>query len=128
MWGITLRDFNRGYKEFTYYMNKYLSPKDIKVIDSLDLIPRYCGKLQIPDHITEYVLRIGKKVEKMKLLNDNTPQSVVGGLISYTCALLDYNINKLNISAICNISPMTLNKIHAKLDENTDSLVKINYY
>jgi transcription initiation factor TFIIIB Brf1 subunit/transcription initiation factor TFIIB len=127
MWGITLRDFNRGYKEFTYYMNTYLTPKDVKIIDSSDLIPRYCNKLQIPEHITDYIMRISKKVQKYEMLEDNTPQSVVGGIISYTCALMDYNINKYSVSTICNISPMTLNKIQSKLEENTDKLVKIKY-
>lgn len=125
IYNIQLKDFYCGYKEFTYHMNSYLSTKDITVINSCDLIPRFCNKLMIPDNITTLIADVSKRIEKFKLLNGNTPQSAVGGTISFVCDTIGYNINKYNIATICNISPMTLTKIQNKLEENKNNLIRI---
>lgn len=122
---VSVYDFNRAYKEFIFYMAEHLNKKDMKPIVPSDLIPRYAHKLGVPNKYADTMVKLALKVEKRKMFAENTPQSVVGGIIVYVCDLYEWTIDRVAVAEFCHISPMTLNKIYNKLKEKESELIKI---
>ena len=90
----------------------------VKLIDSFfDHIMLVCKD----DHIEEE--------ERLKEINDiseNTPPSIACGIIYYISHLCKLNLTKQDISLLCNISEVTINKVFKKLINYTSLLISEN--
>ena len=59
-----------------------------------------------------------------KLVNENTPPSMAGGCIYLYIKLSGIEIHKKQISEICKISEVTINKCYKKLEPHVDKLIR----
>ena len=92
-----------------------------------DFIERFCNKLTIDDEITKEIIKICELSIQNNLITENTPPSIAAGCIFYF--IKKYNegadtskitITKKDISEICKISEVTINKCTKKLELNND--------
>lgn len=92
-------------------------------INSLDFIDRFCSKLNINLDDIENIKLIAKNAEKNNLVGQNTPPSIASGCIYLYCVNNKLSISKKDISDVCLISEVTINKCYKKLNENIDKLI-----
>ena len=121
----------KGCKNFTEIMRmssidkkRLQSHKSISIVDFID---RFCNKLEIKD--VNHIKNLCKICEELKLSNDNTPPAVASGCIYLYCKKLNINKSKKDISEVCKISEVTINKCFKKLENNEkidDYLIKLN--
>lgn len=94
-------------------------------------IPRNCSILNIEQKFIDLMILISKKTSKINDISENTPPSVACGIIYYISYLCKLNISKKDISLLCNISEVTINKVFKKLLNYTELLIsnsiKLNY-
>jgi transcription initiation factor TFIIIB Brf1 subunit/transcription initiation factor TFIIB len=64
--------------------------------------------------------------EELNLVNDNTPPAMAAGCIYLYIRILKLDIDKKQISEVCKISEVTINKCSKKLEENDIIMNKIN--
>ena len=105
-------------------MPEYMSKDIINDQISYDnLIDRFCQQLNISEETIDMVKDCVNTVHDKKLLPKNSTESIVCGCIYFICNMLQLNINKNDISNICNISNATINKTYKALVEFTDILI-----
>ena len=92
-------------------------------ITPLSFLERYCSKLSINDELTKLCKFIANQVEKNRILYDNTPSSIAGGIIYFVSQNCNINISKYNINNVSKISEVTINKCYKKLEEHRDKLL-----
>ena len=66
---------------------------------------------------------IANQVEENRILYDNTPSSIAGGIIYFVSQNCNINISKYNINNVSKISEVTINKCYKKLEEHRDKLL-----
>ena len=94
-------------------------------ITPISFIERYCSKLGINDELTKLSKFIANQIDKYRLLYDNTPSSVAGGIIYFVSQNCNLNISKYNINNVSKISEVTINKCYKKLEEHKSKLIPI---
>ena len=87
-------------------------------INPNDFIQRFCNKLELQDNHTEIIVRICNQSIKENIISENTPPSIAAGCIFYYIKLNDLKITKKDISSVCKISEVTINKCTKKLENN----------
>jgi len=83
-----------------------------------DFIDRFSSKLSIAETDIKNIHRIASICEKENMISDNTPPSMASGCIYLYCKLTNQVITKKEISEICKISEVTINKCFKKLESN----------
>ena len=83
-----------------------------------DFIERFCNKLNISQQDMKIIQKICDISVKNNIICENTPQSIAAGCIFYFSKLKNLPITKKEISLICIISEVTINKCSKKLEEN----------
>lgn len=96
-----------------------------KPIEPKDFIDRFCNKLKIEEHDSNIINRICEIALKNNIISENTPPSIAAGCIFYYIKKHNMNISKKNISNICIISEVTINKCSKKLEKNDILFCKI---
>ena len=92
-------------------------------IQADDFIERFCNKLNIDDISTKTIIDICKKSIENNIISENTPPSIAAGCIFYYIKENDIkNVSKKDISEICKISEVTINKCTKKLEQNKQLL------
>ena len=91
-------------------------------IVSLDFIERFCSKLSIDREGIDIIKKMAENSEKYNLVGQNTPPSVASGCIYLYCVINSLDISKKQISDICLISEVTINKCFRTLQDNADKL------
>jgi transcription initiation factor TFIIB len=86
---------------------------------------RYCSKLGINTELTNLCKFIAIRIEKNNLIPENTPHSIAAGIIYFISDICSLNISKKNISAISEISEVTINKCFKKLELQKETLIPI---
>lgn len=149
MFGISLKDMRKGTKQFEELWitlrlrDKKLSYKleddqeddqednqefqeelSFKPSDSIVYLHRSCSKLNLSDDIFEICKSICMYIEETKMLIKHIPLSRTAGCIYFTCYILNINIDKQNISAVCLVSEVTINKCFQKLLKNKENIIK----
>ena len=88
-------------------------------IQAKDFIERFCNKLNIDEHSIKDINLICEKCMKENIISENTPPSIAAGCIFYHIKKNSIeNITKKNISDICKISEVTINKCTKKIELN----------
>tara|TARA_Y100001980_G_C14556722_1_gene349649 strand:- start:13286 stop:14230 length:945 start_codon:yes stop_codon:yes gene_type:complete len=88
-------------------------------IQANDFIRRFCNKLDIEESQTEEIIDICNQCMEQNLISENTPPSIAAGCIFYYIKKSDnHEISKKDISNICKISEVTINKCTKKIESN----------
>ena len=88
-------------------------------IQAIDFIERFCNKLNMDINSIKDINIICEKCMKENIISENTPPSIAAGCIFYYIKKNSIeNITKKNISEICKISEVTINKCTKKIELN----------
>ena len=125
MFGITSNVMTKGVKKCQEIIhmdkknkNRISKKKSTKPID---FINRFCNKLNIKESDIEKILGICRIIVDNYIISENTPPSIASGCIYYFIKKTDMEITKKEISDICKISEVTINKC-CKVIEEKDNL------
>jgi len=119
----------KGCKNFTEIMRMSKDRKRIQTHKSVnlhDFIDRFSHKLELSDKIQKHIRILSKLCEELNLVNDNTPPAMAAGCIYLYIRIVKIDIDKKQISEVCKISEVTINKCSKKLEENEIIMNKIN--
>lgn len=84
-----------------------------------DFIERFCNRLELNKEDTKKITEICKKCMNKNIISENTPPSIAAGCIYYYIKKIDnITITKKDISNICKISEVTINKCTKKIELN----------
>lgn len=86
-------------------------------------IERYCSKLNINSELTKLAQFIAIKIEKNNMMPENTPHSIAAGVVYFISQLCKINVSKRDVKLISEISEVTINKVHKKLEKLQDELI-----
>ena len=86
-------------------------------------IERYCSGLNMSIELTNLCKFISMKIEKNNLMPENTPNSIAAGIVYFISQLCNLNITKKDIKTISDISEVTINKCHKKLEKIQTDLI-----
>jgi transcription initiation factor TFIIB len=86
-------------------------------------IPRYCSRLNVPNELIKLCEFIAFRVEKSNMIPENTPNSISAGIIFFIVYHCKIGISKNDISKVCEVSEVTINKCYKKLENNKDILI-----
>ena len=100
-----------------------------KSITISDFIERFCHKLELKQ--LDHIKTLCELCESLGLINDNTPPAMAAGCIYLYCKKLNIDKSKKNISEVCKISEVTINKCFKKIEnikEINDYFLTINKF
>jgi len=121
---ITSKVMTKGCKNYTEIMRMSKSNQsrtsDPKSVNLNDFIERFSHKLLLPPSDIHLILKISNLCQDLKLINDNTPPAMAGGCIYLYIKQMNLEIHKKNISEVCKISEVTINKCYKKLEKNQE--------
>ena len=100
------------------YMNKNNKTRltQAKSMKPDHFIERFCNKLKLSEEDTHVILSICEKSIENNIISENTPPSIAAGCIFYYTKVKDMKISKKNVSSVCKISEVTINKCCKKLE------------
>lgn len=112
----------KGCKNFTEIMRMSNIDKSRiqshKSITISDFIERFCHKLELTQ--LEHIKHLCDLCESLGLSNDNTPPAMASGCIYLYCKILNIDKSKKDISEVCKISEVTINKCFKKIEPNKE--------
>jgi transcription initiation factor TFIIB len=111
----------KGCKNFTEIMRMSKDRNRIQIHKSInlnDFISRFCHKLKINEEDQKKIIKLSKLCEELNLINDNTPPAMASGCIYLYLQIKQIKIDKKQISEVCKISEVTVNKCSKKLEGN----------
>jgi len=127
IFNLTIPVMTRGCKKFQEIMQ--MNKVDINRIHSTDtinmddFIDRFCSKLPLRADDIIQIKDISKMAQIYNLVNENTPPSMAAGCIYLYIKQEDIDIHKKDISSICKISEVTINKCFKKLEPHVSKLI-----
>lgn len=140
MFGISKREMRKGAKQFEEIWNSIQQRKNrdvnvneeqsqissnyMKTSDSMAYLHRCCSKLNLSEDIFNICKNVCEYVEKEDILIKHIPLSRTAGIIYFTCTCLNITVDKQLITSICNISEVTINKCHQKLQKIANLIIK----
>ena len=95
---------------------------EIEATNTDDFINRYCSNLNIESKYIDIIKKIIEIVEKLDIVSENAPTSIVAGCIFLCSNIYDLNITKKDISDNCNVSQVTINKCYSKMNINIEKI------
>lgn len=123
LFGIKNKKLTKGCNEFAKIMykknNDYL--KNIKSIEPVDLIDRYCDILNIQEKYKKYAIYVAKTTDYLGICSENNPKSIAVGSIYLIVKANGLKITKKDISDKCITSDVTITKIY-------NSMIKYQKY
>jgi transcription initiation factor TFIIB len=127
MFNITIPVMSKGCKKFQEIMQ--MNKIDINRIHSAatitmnDFIDRFCSKLDLSELDINQIKDISRLSQLYNLTNENTPPSMAAGCIYLYIKQVNLTIHKKQISDICKISEVTINKCYKKLEQHVDQII-----
>ena len=86
-------------------------------------IERFCSRLNMNSELTNLCKFVALKIEKERLIPENTPQSVAAGIIYFVSRNCNLNISKKNVNIASKTSEVTINKCFKKLEAIKNKLI-----
>lgn len=124
MFKITVNVMTKGVKKCQeiIYMNKTNKTRlsTSNTIKPTDFIERFCNRLNIDEEKTQKILKLCDIIIKNNIISENTPPSIASGCIYYFIKNEKINISKKEISTVCKISEVTINKCSKLIDDKSD--------
>lgn len=126
IFGIKNTILTKGCKQFKeiIQMNK-LNVKRINDSNSVtidDFIDRFCSRLHLTEEQIGVIKHLSNRSQELNLINENTPPSMAAGCIYLYIKENDLEKGKSEISEVCKISEVTINKCYKKLEIHKDKL------
>jgi transcription initiation factor TFIIIB Brf1 subunit/transcription initiation factor TFIIB len=130
MFGISKKDMRRGAKQFEEIWsiinenNQQSLYTDLKPSNSINFLERRCSELKLSNEIAALCKEVCKYIEDEDYLITHIPLSRTAGCIYFTCEYLKIPIDKNQITDICSISEVTINKCYQKLMKIKDDIIE----
>lgn len=110
MFNLNISIMTKGCKKFNEIMNINYESSTPE-----DFIKRFCTKLNRSD-IVDICVHVIKKADEYSIVAENAPPSIAAGVIYLVSNIGKHNITKKQISKVCDISEVTINKCYKKLE------------
>lgn len=94
--------------------NEYVRPNG-KVTIYSDYIDEFCSNMALSREVADRVTNIADRADKLGILENNTPTSIVAGCIYYVVVEYALSIKPSDIADSCGVSAPTINKVCHKL-------------
>ena len=75
------------------------------------------------EELTKVCKFVAYKIQKNRLMPENTPHSVAAGVVYFVAQCCNLNITKKNVNSCSEISEVTINKCYKKLTEMRNQLI-----
>jgi len=122
MFSIESKIMTKGCKNYTEIIRMSTIEKkrifQITEVNLYDFIDRFSSKLALSENERKIIHKVALICETEKIISDNTPPSMASGCIYLYCKIKNNKITKKDISDICKISEVTINKCFKKLESN----------
>ena len=122
VFNIDITTMTKGCKKF-----HDITKTNVMCSNPEDFIVRYCCNLNIPDKYLEFCNSIIENADKYSVVSENAPPSIAAGIIFLVSNLCNLKIQKKDISSNCDISEVTINKCHKKLNKYKKILIDDKY-
>lgn len=129
MFNISKQDMRKGAKQFEELWsilneNNDVLYKEKITTNSIDFLNRRCVELNLSKDVIDICIELCEYIEKEEYLIKHIPLSRTAGCIYFVCCYLNININKNDITNICSISEVTINKCYNKLLKIKDLILE----
>jgi len=117
LFDIKSKKLSKGCNEFTELMfskNKEYY-KNIKPIESKDLIERFCNLLDIPEKYIEIGTKISILVDKLGICQENNPKSIAVGVLYLISHTYQLGLSKKEIAEQCKTSEVTVSNTYSQM-------------
>tara|TARA_B100000131_G_scaffold289423_1_gene301434 strand:- start:1224 stop:2207 length:984 start_codon:yes stop_codon:yes gene_type:complete len=122
MFDIDVKVMTKGCKNFTEIIRRSSVNKqryqDTKSVSMDDFIVRFSHNLKLSEKDIQFIQKISRLCEQLKIDNVNTPQSMAAGCIYLYIKHNNLEITKSDISKVSIISEVTINKCYKKLESS----------
>lgn len=121
MFNLSKQDMRKGTKQFKEIIsiieeeNSESNYIDLNPDNSINFLKRRCTQLKISNEIFELCKEVCIYIEDNNFLIKHIPLSRTAGCIFFTTEFLNLSINKSDITKVCSISEVTINKCYQKL-------------
>jgi len=137
MFNLSKQDMRKGTKQFKEIIsiieeeNSEENYINLNPDNSINFLKRRCSQLKISNEIYELCKEVCIYIEDNNHLIKHIPLSRTAGCVFFTTEFLNLSINKSDITNVCSISEVTINKCYQKLLKIKDDIITntslINY-
>ena len=117
LFDIKSKKLSKGCNEFTELMftknKEYV--KNMKPIESKDLIERYCNILDIDTIYIDKAIQTSILVDKLGICQENNPKSIAVGVIYLISQSFDLAFSKKEIASLCKTSEVTVSNTYSQM-------------
>ena len=117
LFDIKSKKLSKGCNEFTELMfsknKEYV--KNMKPIESKDLIERFFSLLEIDSSYVKIGIRIAILIDKLGICQENNPKSIAVGIIYLISQSYNLGLNKKDIADQCKTSEVTVNNTYTQM-------------
>ena len=117
LFDIKSKKLSKGCNEFTelmFFKNKEYV-KNMKPIESKDLIERFCSLLDIDESYVIIGVRAAILIDKLGICQENNPKSIAVGVIYLLSQSYNLNFSKKEIAEQCKTSEVTVNNTYSQM-------------
>ena len=93
-----------------------------------NFIQRFCNRLKLDKEVSEHIMNICNIAVENNIISENTPPSIAAGCIFYYSKEYKLNLTKKQISDVCKISEVTINKCTKKIEKEEHLFVNREIY
>ena len=93
-----------------------------------NFIQRFCNRLKLDKEVSEQIMNICNIAVENNIISENTPPSIAAGCIFYYSKEYKLNLTKKQISDVCKISEVTINKCTKKIEKEDKLFVNREIY
>jgi transcription initiation factor TFIIB len=117
LFDIKSKKLSKGCNEFTELMfsknKEYV--KNMKPIESKDLIERFCSLLDINENLINIGVRVAILVDKLGICQENNPKSIAVGVIFLLSQTYNLGLTKKEIADYCKTSEVTVGNTYTQM-------------
>jgi len=117
LFDIKSKKLSKGCNEFTELMftknKEYI--KNMKPIESKDLIERFCNLLDIEREFTKIAVQSAVLIDKLGICQENNPKSIAVGCIYLISQQYGLKLTKKDISEKCKTSEVTVGNTYTQM-------------
>ncbi len=115
IFNIKTTDVTKGLKKFIEIEMKKNININNNIINCSNFIKRYGNIINVGQKYIEIAEIIASRAQKLNIVNDNTPQSIVAGTLYLIIIIYNLKIHKSELKKKLNISDVTVSKCYKKL-------------
>jgi transcription initiation factor TFIIIB Brf1 subunit/transcription initiation factor TFIIB len=89
--------------------------KNMKPIESKDLIEKFCKILEIDDNYIKIAVKAAILVDKLGICQENNPKSIAVGVMYLISQQYDLDFTKKEIADLCKTSEVTVSNTYSQM-------------